>query len=162
MKRIDIPKFILSLTFCFLAAALGSAFTTSQIATWYAGLHKPSFSPPNWIFGPVWTILYILMAISLYIVWNYKTKSNKTAVARHNGILYFFVQLICNSLWSIVFFGLHAPMAAFFVIIALWTFIFLSMRNFSMVTKTAGQLLIPYLAWVSFASVLNFSVVLLN
>ncbi len=162
MKRIDLTKLILSLAVCFFAAALGSAFTMSQIATWYAKLNKPSFSPPNWIFGPVWTILYILMAIALYFVWTKKSKNKSIVLIRRNGILYFLIQLTCNSLWSIVFFGLHAPLVAFIVIIALWVFIFLTMRNFFVVTKTAGQLLTPYLAWVSFAAILNFSVVLLN
>jgi benzodiazapine receptor len=148
--------------FCFSAAALGSLFTMSQIASWYATLNKPLFSPPNWIFGPVWTILYILMAIALYLVWTTNVKKKSNVIVRKNGLLYFIIQLILNSLWSIVFFGLHAPMVAFIIIIALWMFIFLTMRNFSVVSKTAGQLLVPYLTWVSFASILNFAIVALN
>ena len=162
MKFGNILRLLASLAVCFAAAALGSAFTMSQIHTWYAQLNKPFFNPPDWIFGPVWTILYIFMALSLYFVWNYKTKNKDVGIARRNGMLYFFVQLSCNSLWSIVFFGMHSPLTALFVIIALWIFIFLTMRNFYAVVKISGQLLIPYLAWVSFASILNFSVVLLN
>jgi len=162
MKTEQTLRLVSSLALCFAAAALGSAFTMTQISTWYAGLHKPSFSPPNWIFGPVWTILYILMAVAMYLVWNYKAKKKTEADARANGLLYFFIQLTFNCLWSIVFFGLHAPLVAFIVIVALWIFIILSMQKFFVVSKTAGQLLIPYLAWVSFAAILNFSVVLLN
>ena len=162
MKSDKILKIAASLGVSFGAAAIGSVFTMSQIATWYAGLHKTSFGPPNWVFGPVWTILYTLMAIALYLVWTKKSAKKTIKESRHNGMLYFFIQLTCNSLWSIVFFGLHAPLAAFIVIIALWIFIYLTMRNFYMVSKTACQLLIPYLAWVSFAMILNFSIVLLN
>jgi translocator protein len=161
MKTGNIFRLVSSLALCFSAAALGSAFTTSQIPAWYAGLHKPFFNPPNWIFGPVWTILYILMAVAFYLVWNMKVKKS-SALFRKNGMSFFFIQLLCNSLWSIVFFGLHAPLAAFIVIGLLWIFIFLTMHNFIAVSKTAGQLLIPYLAWVSFAAILNFSIVLLN
>jgi len=162
MKNSNIVRLVSSIALCFAAAALGSLFTMTQIATWYAGLHKPTFSPPNWIFGPVWTILYILMAIAMYLVWNYKTKNRVEHESRTTGLLYFFIQLTCNSLWSIIFFGLHAPLAAFIVILFLWIFIYLSMQKFFKVSKTAGQLLIPYLVWVSFASILNLSIILLN
>jgi translocator protein len=162
MKSVKLLRLFTSLFICFAAAAIGSAFTMSQITIWYAGLNKPPFNPPNWIFGPVWTILYICMAVALYMVWSAKAKTKRMMLVRQNGILFFFVQLICNSLWSIIFFGLHAPLAAFIVILALWIFIVFTIQNFSVVTKTAGQLLIPYLAWVSFASILNFAVVVLN
>jgi len=162
MRLGKFQTFIVSLVLCFSAAALGSAFTNSQIATWYAHLHKASFNPPNWIFGPVWTLLYILMAISLYIIWTTKSGKRGIAQARHDGQLYFFVQLLFNCLWSLVFFGLHAPLAAFVVIVALWISIFLTIKKFWIVSTLAGKLLLPYILWVSFASILNLSVVLLN
>lgn len=156
MKKIMI--FLLCLVLCFVAAGVGSLVTVPSVAGWYLTLNKPSFSPPNWIFGPVWTLLYFLMAISLYLVLISKSaKKEKSA-----GLKYFFSQLVFNTLWSIVFFGWHAPFFAFLDIILLWTLIFLTIKNFVKINKTAGWLLIPYLLWVSFASILNFAIVLLN
>jgi benzodiazapine receptor len=160
MKLQKILVFAGCLALCFLAAALGSAFTYSQIPTWYVTLNKPPFNPPNWIFGPVWTVLYILMAISLYRIL--LLKAGKRSDTKRRSIHYFTLQLILNTLWSIVFFGLHAPLGAFIVIAALWIAIFMTMQAFSKLDKPAGQLLVPYLLWVSFASLLNLSVVLLN
>lgn len=157
MKKINIPKLIGSILICFLAAGVGSYFTTPSIATWYATLNKPFFSPPNWIFGPVWTLLYTMMGVALYIVSNIKTKLNK-----NNSYKYFFAQLTFNTIWSIVFFGLHNPMLAFGVIIVLWILIYLTIKNFAKISKTAAYLLYPYLAWVSFASLLNLAVAILN
>jgi tryptophan-rich sensory protein len=158
MKTKTLPSLIFALVLCFAAAALGSVFTTSSITTWYATLDKPVFSPPNWIFGPVWTVLYICMAIALWLVWNTKTKKKE----KPTGEKYFYIQLILNSLWSIVFFGLHNPFLAFAEIIVLWIMIYLTIKNFLSVSRTAGWLLIPYITWVSFASILNLSVAILN
>ena len=158
MPRLKIIPLVLSTGVCFLAAGVGSAFTTGAIDTWYATLNKPFFSPPNWIFGPVWTLLYLLMGISLYLVWVTKTEKK----AKRQGITFFFIQLTLNALWSILFFGLKSPTAAFIGIIALWLAIFLTIKNFLPISKAAGWLLIPYIVWVSFASVLNLSVALLN
>ena len=138
------------------AGILGSFFTFSSIPTWYATLIKPSFSPPNFVFGPVWTILYALMGISLYLVWTSKAKSRQYAVKL------FFVQLGLNALWSIIFFGLKSPGLALIEIIALWVAIFLTVKAFLKISKVASYLLYPYLAWVSFASILNFSIWILN
>lgn len=149
----DFPKLILSIALCLGAGIIGSFFTASAIPTWYATLVKPSFSPPNWIFGPVWTTLYILMGISLYLVWTSKKKIVPNI---------FWVQLILNASWSIVFFGMKNPELAFVNIIALWVVISLTIEKFSKISKTASYLLYPYLTWVTFALFLNFSIAELN
>lgn len=148
---IKIPKLLLSIGLCLGAGGLGSIFTTQAIPTWYATLNKPSFSPPNWVFGPVWIILYILMGISLYLVWQ---KKKIPAI--------FWIQLMLNVLWSIVFFGFKNSLLAFVDITALWIAIFLTIKAFSKINKLAGDLLWPYLAWVSFATILNLFIVILN
>lgn len=163
---INIPKLILSISLCLGAGILGSFFTVSAIPTWYATLDKPSFSPPNWIFGPVWTILYILMGISLYLVWEKKNPS-ATSTTLSTGSLrtgvptVFWVQLILNALWSIIFFGMKNPTLALVDIVVLWIAIVLTIIAFYEINKLAAYLLIPYLLWVSFAIILNLSIVLL-
>ena len=130
---------------------LGSLVTIQAISGWYQTLVKPSFNPPNWIFGPVWTILYFLMGISLYMVW-----------IRKGNLKWFWVQLILNSLWSFLFFGLKSPGMALIEIILLWVAIILTIKSFMKVYRTAAYLLYPYLAWVTFATILNFSIWILN
>ena len=154
--KLDLPKFIGSILLCFLTGVLGSFFTASAITTWYADLSKPLFSPPNYIFAPVWTILYVLMGISLYLLWT----SNKKG--REKAIRLFLIQLALNFFWSIIFFGMHSPRLAFVEIILLWAFIFLTIRASLPVSKTAAYLLYPYLAWVTFATVLNLFIAILN
>jgi benzodiazapine receptor len=149
---------ILFILFSEAAGIIGSVFTFSSIPTWYATLNKPSFSPPNWIFGPVWTILYALMGISAFLVWEKGIKNKEVASA----LKFFVIQLILNSSWSILFFGLHNPALAYLDIIVLWIFIALTAVNFYKIKKAAGYLLIPYLIWVTFASFLNLSITLLN
>jgi tryptophan-rich sensory protein len=149
-------KLLLCILICEGAGIIGSIFTTPSIATWYAELVKPSFNPPNYLFGPVWITLYLLMGISLYLIWNAKDKKIMPAV------IIFAIQLILNSVWSIVFFGLHSPFYAFIIIVALWIFIVLSIVFFFRIRKTAAYLLIPYICWVSFAAVLNFAIFSLN
>lgn len=158
MIEIKTLPLVLSVGVCFLAAGIGSVFTTSAIDTWYSTLQKPVFSPPNWIFGPVWTLLYLMMGISLYIFWNAKTHTKE----RHQGLSLFFVQLALNVIWSILFFGLHLPFVALIDIMALWLTIFLTIIKFNASSKPAAYLLIPYLLWVSFATILNLAIVLLN
>jgi|SRR3989344_4608968 len=145
------PLLIFSILLCEGAGILGSFFTVSSIPTWYAALNKPAFSPPNFIFGPVWTLLYLLMGVSLYLVWQKKRVPPA-----------FWVQLILNFSWSIIFFGLKNPALAFVNIVALWIAIFLTIKSFYKINKLAGNLLIPYLLWVTFASFLNLSIVILN
>ncbi len=148
---INIPKLFLSIGICLGVGIIGSLFTFSAIPTWYATLNKPFFSPPNFIFGPVWTILYILLGISLYLVW---IKEKVPTV--------FWIQLLLNAVWSIIFFGLKNPLLALVDIVALWIAIFLTIKAFYKINKLAGNLLIPYLIWVAFATILNLSIVILN
>lgn len=153
-----ITRLIISILACFLAAYIGSVFTTPSISTWYASLNKPFFNPPNWIFGPVWTLLYLMMALALYIIWDngMEKAENKQAL----GI--FAVQLALNSLWSIAFFGWHSPLAGLVIIVLLWSAIFMTIQRFNKISRTAGWLLVPYIAWVSFAAILNFMIFWLN
>ena len=148
-------KLIISLIIPQLAAIIGGLFTAKSIPTWYATLIKPSFNPPNWLFGPVWTTLYLLMGISLYLVWN-SQKDFKVA------LIIFGIQLGLNLLWSILFFGLHQPLWAFIEIIFLWIFIVLNIIFFYKISPVAGLIQIPYLLWVSFAALLNFFLWRLN
>ena len=158
---IKIPKLILSIGLCLGAGVLGSIFTTQAPPagglTWYTTLNKPFFSPPNWVFGPVWTVLYILMGVALYLVI-----SDKGKVIREKAIQIFAIQLVLNVAWSVIFFGFQNPVLALVDIAALWIAIFLTIKSFSKINKLAGNLLIPYLLWVSFATILNLSIVILN
>ena len=157
MKPTDILKLVASVILCQIAGFLGSLFTTPAIPTWYATLRKPFFTPPNWIFSPVWISLFILMGISLFFVWR-RTDHPKFKIA----FIFFFVQLILNILWSLAFFGLRLPLLGFMDIILLWIAILLTIQNFLKVSKFAGVLLLPYLLWVSFATLLNFSLWIQN
>lgn len=148
--------FIFCVSVPFLAGFIGSYFTMDAIPNWYAGLNKPSFNPPNWIFGPVWSTLYLLMGISFYKVWTSNSDMKKIAIA------IFSVQIVLNTLWSILFFGLQNPVVAFGEIIILWIMIILNIVVFYRINKISGLLLIPYLLWVSFASFLNYSIMILN
>lgn len=141
-----------------VAGGVGSLFTFSAIPTWYAGLTKPAFSPPNWIFGPVWTLLYILMAISAYLVWRRAQFGKKSLPFWH----VYWTQLALNALWSILFFGFKFTGLAFLEIIAMWYFIFRCIQTGQKIDKWSAYLLYPYLAWVSFASLLNLAIWFLN
>lgn len=158
MKLSNLFKLVLSVGVCLIAGGIGSIFTFKSINTWYATLNKPFFNPPNWIFGPVWTTLYIIMGIALFLVIKdgFKNKDVKKA-----SIL-FGVQLILNILWSLVFFTLQEPGWAFLVIILLWISILATIISFYKISKLSGVLLIPYILWVSFASLLNFYIWILN
>ena len=151
-------KLIASIFICQLAGIVGSLFTYQAIPTWYAYLQKPSFNPPNWIFGPVWITLYTLMGISAFLVFERGWENKEVKLA----LSIFGLQLILNSIWSIIFFGLQLPVFAFIEIVILWIFILLSIIYFYKVSKPAALLLLPYILWVSFASVLNLSIAILN
>lgn len=153
----DWKLFIIALILCQGAGIIGSIFTFDAIPTWYATLAKPWFSPPNWIFGPVWITLYFMMACSLYLIWKSKPSFQKGFTEK-----VFYTQLILNAAWSILFFGLQNPMVAFAEIVIMWITILLTLLSAWKLNKTAGILLIPYILWVSFASILNLSIVLLN
>jgi benzodiazapine receptor len=142
------------LVLCFAAAGIGSRFMPGQ---WYEGLTKPVWNPPSWLFGPVWTVLYVTMAIAAWLVWKRYGFSGAAF-----PLALFIVQLVLNAVWSWLFFGLHRPDLAFFEIILLWIAILATMVLFRRLVPQAGILLVPYLAWVSFAAVLNFTLWQLN
>lgn len=152
----NFSKLLISLTIPQLAGIVGTFFTISAIPTWYANLNKPFFSPPNSVFGPVWTVLYFLMGVSLYLIWTSKNKLKRSALK------IFFIQLTLNALWSIIFFGLKNPLLAFIDIVALWITISLTIKHFYKISKPASYFLIPYILWVSFATLLNLAIVILN
>ena len=154
----DYLKLAVSVVVCFVAGFIGSIFTTPAIPTWYAQLNKPPFTPPNWLFAPVWTTLYLLMAISAYLVWRKGLGNKEIRIAL--GV--FLVQLILNSLWSVLFFGLRSPLMGAIEIVVLWVAILLTIIYFFKISKAAGWLLVPYILWDSFAAILNFSVLILN
>jgi len=158
IKTIDLIKLFFSISICLIAGFLGSFFTTPKISTWYATLIKPSIAPPNWVFFPVWTALFIMMGISLFLVWQkgLQDKQVKTALS------VFAIQLILNVLWSAVFFGLQSPIAGLIEISILWFFILVMVLKFMRISKAAGLLLIPYIIWVTFAAIINFLIWRLN
>ena len=141
-----------------LASAIGGWSTYPEIAGWYAGLAKPSFNPPNWIFGPVWTVLYASMA---YAFWRVLARSPNEP-GRATAIGAFLVQIVLNAAWSIAFFGNHSPAAGLIVIALLWIAICVTIRAFARLDRFAAWLLAPYLAWVTFAALLNFAIWRLN
>jgi len=155
--KLNLPKLTFSILVSLSAGGIGSFFTASSISTWYSTLNKPFFNPPNWIFAPVWTTLYILMGVSLYLVLVAKTKKDKRV-----PITIFATQLVLNTLWSIIFFGLKSPLIALIEIIFLWITILFTIKQFNQISPISSYLLYPYLAWVSFASLLNLAIFLLN
>ena len=154
----DIIKLTLSIVACLCAGVIGSIFTAPAIPTWYAALEKPPFNPPNWLFAPAWTILYLLMAISAFIIWRHIAENRQAKIA----LIIFLIQLILNALWSIAFFGMESPIYGVIVIVALWIAILFTILRFFKVSSLAGFLLIPYIGWVTFAAILNISILILN
>lgn len=153
----NVAKLFLSVLLCLAVGGISGYATASEIPGWYATLQKPSFNPPNWLFGPVWTLLYILMGISFWLIW----KSDDSTL-KNKAMLFFAIQLALNFFWSIIFFSLHQTGWALLEIALLWVFILLSIISFHPVSRTAAYLLVPYICWVSFASALNFSIWKLN
>lgn len=181
MRINNIFKLIIAVIISELAGVTGALFTVPEISSWYAGLAKPELSPPDWVFGPIWTAIYFLIGVSLFLVWkndwrveNPILESRQKAwnmwserlwtkdLQKANVIAIFAVQYILNILWSFIFFGLHLPLLAFFGILALWIAIIFTIINFYRVSKLAAYLLAPYILWVSFAGYLNFSIWRLN
>ena len=154
----EIPKLIISILIVFLAGAVGTVYTLKEITTWYVSLLKPGWTPPNWAFGPIWSTLYVLMGISLFLVWREGLGRKDVRIA----ILVFAIQLFLNVLWSIIFFGTHNIFWGLVFVIILWISILINIIVFYRISKPAGLILIPYLLWVSIASYLNYSVFLLN
>ena len=158
-RRRRFGLFMFCIAVCFFAAAIGSFITAPSIDTWYTYLNKPFYNPPNWIFGPVWTVLYAMMGYALFLALSSKKNNGNKS---NSEIHWFALQLILNTLWSIVFFGLHLPGIAFILIIFLWISILVTIREFFTIINLAGILLVPYLCWVTFAGILNASIVILN
>ncbi|MFT5863201.1 MAG: benzodiazapine receptor [Flavobacteriales bacterium] len=158
MKKKLLTKIVLSVGVCLAIGAIGAFATQSSVNEWYATVNKPFFNPPNWIFGPMWTLLYVLMGIAAGIVWSkgFYHKWVKTA------LYHFGLQLLLNAAWSILFFGLQEPLWALIEIIVLFIFILLTIKWFKVVNKTAAYLLVPYACWVAFATLLNFEIWRLN
>lgn len=154
MKKADILRLAASIGICQLAGVIGGLFTASSVSTWYLTLNKPWFNPPAWLFGPVWIALYALMGVALYLA--------REKGPERKALILFFIQLALNILWSALFFGLQKPWFAFIEIIVLWLAILATLLSFREISRTAAYLLIPYLAWVSFAAALNLALAMLN
>lgn len=155
MKSLFVKIIIASLITLTLGIASGFS-TIDSIANWYQYINKPSFNPPNWIFGPVWTALYLMMGISFGMIWH------STSNDKNRAMIFFGIQFLLNLGWSFLFFNLHQTGIAFIEIILMWFFILMTILSFYKINKTAAYLLIPYLCWVSFASVLNGAIWYLN
>lgn len=158
MKKANYPSLLFFIFVSQAAGLIGALVTTPAIQSWYVYLNKPFFTPPSWLFGPVWTLLYLLMGISAYLVFRNGFKKKEV----EHALYLFITQLTLNLLWSFIFFGYKLLFLAYIEIIVLWIFIFLTIKAFYKVDKLAGKLMIPYIFWVTFASFLNLAVVLLN
>jgi benzodiazapine receptor len=148
---------VVFIAICFIAAGMGALFNQSSIAEWYPALRKPSWTPPNAVFGPVWSVLYLMMAVAAWLVWRRAGLSGAAA-----ALLLFGLQLASNVAWSGLFFGLRMPGAAFADILVLWGLIVATVVTFWRVSPAAGILMAPYLGWVSFAAALNLAVWRMN
>ncbi|OHT46194.1 TspO/MBR family protein [Flavobacterium tructae] len=152
-------KIAIALVICLMVGYSASIVTRPSVETWYPTLIKPPFNPPNWIFMPVWTLLYIFMAVAAGLVWD-KIKEQKETVKMALG--FFIIQLTLNAIWSYLFFELKNPMLALIEIVLLWLMIYETYLKFVKINKISGYLLIPYMIWVAFAAVLNASIWWLN
>lgn len=151
-------KLIIAILIPLLVGATSGFFTVTGVGSWYQTLQKPSWNPPNWIFGPVWTTLYILMGIALFLVW----KADTSPEVKRMAITLFALQLVFNFFWSFIFFNQHAVGWAFVEIIGMWLLILATIFAFANINRTAAWLLVPYISWVSFAGMLNYTIWRLN
>jgi benzodiazapine receptor len=158
MSTADIIKLIVSIVACEGAGGIGSVFTRKAIPTWYAGLKKPTFTPPDSVFGPVWVTLYALMGVAVFMVWREGLTQEGVRIA----FIIFWVQLALNILWSVIFFGRRSILGGMVVILMLWAAILATIIKFFAVSNVAGGLLVPYLVWVSIAANLNVRIWVLN
>jgi benzodiazapine receptor len=158
MSGMDIIKLIISIVACEGAGGIGAIFTTPAITTWYAGLKKPTFTPPNSVFGPIWITLYVLMGIAVFLIWREGLGQEGVTIA----FVIFWAQLVLNILWSVIFFGLKSLFGGLVMILLLWITILVNIITFFGVSPLAGGLLIPYIIWVSIAANLNVQVWRLN
>lgn len=151
-------KLIISIAIPVLIGGLSGFFTASGVDSWYQTIQKPSWNPPGWIFAPVWTTLYVMIGISLFLVW----KADVTKELKQKAIILFCIQLVLNFFWSLIFFSLQQPGWALVEIIVMWIFILLTILAFAPINKIAAWLLVPYISWVSFATILNYTLWKLN
>ncbi len=157
-SELDIPKLAVAVLTCELIGAAGSLFTVAAIPGWYAMLNKPVFTPPSWLFAPVWLILYLLMGIAAYLIWKNRVKDRTSGLA----MLLFCVQLALNFAWTYLFFGLHSQSYGMIGIVVLWFAITATIAAFWRVSRKAALLLLPYIAWVTFALLLNLFILVMN
>ncbi len=150
-------KLLVSLLVCFAAAGIGGFATANSLSDWYININKPSFNPPGWIFGPVWSILYTAMAIALWKIWSLQASDSRNA-----AMIWFFIQLLLNVLWSFLFFYWQWPLGAFIEILNMWFAILMTIIHFYSLIPWTLALLLPYLLWVSFAAFLNGTIYWLN
>lgn len=166
MRLNNIFKLVIAISISEVAGIIGSVFTIPEIPTWYAGLAKPALNPPAWVFGPVWTVLFAMMGVAVWLIWkrldsrlrgndNNKNKGNRRIKI---ALVVFDIQLVLNVFWSIIFFGWHSPSGAFVEIIFLWLAILATIIMFAKISRPAAWLLAPYILWVSFAAYLNYSI----
>ena len=161
MKAKQIVQIIGSIILCQLAGLLGSLFTVGAIDSWYQALDKPFFNPPSWVFGPVWLILYTFMGIALYLLWARTQKLRKRHESK-NLVFLFLIHLVFNAIWSPIFFGMHQIGFAFVIILAMVGSLIYIMYKVWDIDRRIAYILMPYLAWISFASILNLSILILN
>ena len=158
MSLSSVIKLVVSVLACLAAGGIGSLFTYKAIPAWYRGLMKPRYTPPNWAFGPIWTSLYILMGVSVFLIWN-------RGLAIHGATFaftLFWIQLVVNVIWSVIFFGVKSKGGGVTTIIVLWLLILATTVSSFRVSAWSGGLLLPYIAWVSIASYLNIGIWLIN
>lgn len=158
MSKIDWPKLLTAIISVLIASTLGGLLTAASVTNWYPNINKTALTPPSWLFGPVWSVLFIMMAIALYLAWSGRNKQK----TRHKAAYLFFGQLAANVAWSGIFFGLQQIGLAFIEIIFLLILITYTLLAFYRLNKTAGWLMMPYFLWVCFAATLNFSLWLAN
>lgn len=154
----NILRLIGSIALCQAAGIVAALATAQSVRTWYPTLAKPSFTPPNWLFGPVWILLYALMGIALYLVW----QRAQEGLEVRKALVVFFVQLLLNVLWSFIFFGLQSPFWALIEILVLWLFILATIAIFWKISRAASVLLVPYSVWVTYAAALTYALWRLN
>lgn len=151
-------KLIIAIAIPVAVGGISGFFTATGVDSWYQTINKPSWNPPGWIFAPVWTTLYVMMGVALFLVW----KSDSSEVLKKTAITLFTIQLVLNFFWSFIFFDQQQIGWALVEIIAMWIFILLTIFAFGNVSKLAAWLLVPYISWVSFATILNYTIWKLN
>jgi translocator protein len=154
----DWMRFLISIALPLAIGGIAGLFTTSEINGWFQTLKKPSWQPPNWVFGPVWTALYVLMGIAFYLIW----KSDVPVKKKRMAITLWLVQLVLNFFWSYIFFKKHQIDWALGEIVLLWVFILLTIFSFGRIRKLAAWLMVPYISWVTFATLLTMTIYRLN